>query len=277
MLLPCSPMDLKDWSLQHHNTSEYTLGRHMYLLVMAHVRNALSGCSSPTALSRGNYVTHSAVPQQFHQYGGAHSFGGLTESHPITPPSLHGGDRSIFPGSSPPDHMVNSKCVVGIKPGDSDVVIGYQVDEFICTQVTEFCIAQSHIYHCFTGKVSTLNHFLLEPGCVDYSFLDQAVEDFKLGLDSFFTESTGTPELDASFDEADAMPPSVVTGFLCSVLFLIILDYTLAPRLKSHKLWCQTRALLFPVPQIGKMSFITFLVIQQLLYSALLYYCIISL
>ena len=29
------------------------------------------------------------------------------------------------------------------------------------------------------GKVSTLTHFPLKPGCEDYAFLDQAVEDFE--------------------------------------------------------------------------------------------------
>ena len=34
-----------------------------------------------------------------------------------------------------------------------------------------------HIYPKFTGKVSSLTHFPLEPGCEDYAFLDQAVAD----------------------------------------------------------------------------------------------------
>ena len=40
-------------------------------------------------------ATHSAVPQPF---GGAYSLGGSVESHLITPPSLHDGEGSSFPG-----------------------------------------------------------------------------------------------------------------------------------------------------------------------------------
>ena len=56
------------------------------------------------------------------------------------------------------------------------------------------------------GKVYALTHFSLEPGCEDYCFLDQAVEDFEHGLDSILKDLTDTPELDTSFNEADVMP-----------------------------------------------------------------------
>ena len=108
---------------------------------------------------------------------------------PIPPPSLHGGEGSSFPGLVPPNNMVNSKSAVGIKPGDSGVVTGYQVDGFTDTWSAEQFVAHSHIYPGFTGKVSSLTHFPLEPGCEDYSFLDQAVANFELGLDSIITDS----------------------------------------------------------------------------------------
>ena len=94
--------------------------------------------------------------------------------------------------------------------------------------------------------VSTLTHFPLEPGCADYSFLDQAVKNFEHGIDSFLTDSIDTPQWDTSFDEADAIPSSIFSGFLCSVS--IISDNSrlmLAPSIKPHKLWCQARALLY--------------------------------
>ena len=73
----------------------------------------------------------------------------------------------------------------------------------------------SHIYPVFTGKVSSLTHFPLEPGSEDYAFLDQAVADFEQGLDSILTDSLKTPELDTSLDEPDAiMSSSVSSGFL---------------------------------------------------------------
>ena len=74
------------------------------------------------------------------------------------------------------NHTVDSESVVDITPGDSGVVIGYQVDEFTHTWSAEWFVAHSHIYPGFTGKVS-LTYFPLEPGCKDYSFLDQAVAD----------------------------------------------------------------------------------------------------
>ena len=63
--------------------------------------------------------------------------------------------------------------------------------------------------------MSTLTHLPLEQGCEDYFFWDQTVEDFEHGLDSVLTDSVNTPELVASFDEADAMCSPVSLGFLC--------------------------------------------------------------
>ena len=57
--------------------------------------------------------------------------GGLTESHPIPLPSLYGKERSSVPCHVPHNDMVNSEFVVDIKPGDSCLVNGYQIDEFI--------------------------------------------------------------------------------------------------------------------------------------------------
>ena len=103
---------------------------------------------------------------------------------------------------------------MSIKPGDSGVVIGYQVDEFTHTWSAEYFTLWYDIGYCFTGKVATLINFPLELGHDDYSFLDQVVEDFEHGLDSILTDSINTPEMDASFDEADDIPFSVFSGFL---------------------------------------------------------------
>ena len=57
------------------------------------------------------------------------------------------------------------------------------------------------------------------------SFLDQPVADFEEGLDSIFTNSIKTPELDTSLDEPDAITSSVSSVFLHLVsTFLIILN-----------------------------------------------------
>ena len=117
-------------------------------------------------------------------FGGLYSLGGSVESHLIPLPSLCDGERSSFPGLVPSDDVVDSDSVMGIKPGDSGVVIGYQVDEFTHTWSAEWFVAHSHIHPGFTGKVSSLTHFPLELGCEDYAFLDQAVADLEQGLDS---------------------------------------------------------------------------------------------
>ena len=82
----------------------------------------------------------------------------------------------------------------GHETGYSDVVVEYLV-EFTCTWLMGHCIAQSHIYPGFTGEVSTLVHSPQEPECEDYSFLDQAVENFEHCLDSIIMHSVDTPNL----------------------------------------------------------------------------------
>ena len=55
-------------------------------------------------------------------------------------------------------------------------------------------------------------------------------------------------------DEPDAITSSVSSGFVC--LVSTISDHSnlqLAPSIKSHKLWCQVRVLLAPVPLAIKM------------------------
>ena len=103
--------------------------------------------------------------------------------------------------------------LVGIKPGDSGMVIGYQFDEFTPIWSAEWFVALSHIYPGLTGIVSSLTHFPLEPGCEDYSFLDQAVADFEQGLDSILTDSIEIPKLDTSLDDPYAITSSVSCGF----------------------------------------------------------------
>ena len=141
-------------------------------------------------------LLHKLFPSPIYMVG--HTALGAWQSHPIPVPSLHGGEGSSFPGLVPTNDTVNSESVVGIKPGDSGVVIGYQVDEFTSTWSAETFVAHSNIFPGFTGKVSLLTHFPLEPGCEDYSFLDQAVAYFEQGLDSVLTSSFETPELDTS-------------------------------------------------------------------------------
>ena len=143
---------------------------------------------------------------------------------------------------------------MGIKCGDSGVVIMYQVDEFTHPWSTEQFVAHSHIYPGFTGKVSSLTHLPLEPGCEDYSFLDQAVADFDQGFDSILTNSLETLELDPSLDEPDAITSSLSSGFLCSISTLSDnSNLQLASIIRLCKLWCQARALPAPASLATKM------------------------
>ena len=69
--------------------------------------------------------------------------------------------------------------------------------------------------------MSSLTHFPLEPGYEDYAFLDQAVANFKQGLNCILNDSLETLELDTSLDEPDAVTSSSVSsGFLHSVCTL---------------------------------------------------------
>ena len=123
-----------------------------------------------TTFSRGEpSAIQPAVPQPSHLYGGAYSLGGSAESHLFLCLPYMMGRGLLFQVWC---HQMtwSTESVMGIKPGDSGVVIGYQVDEFTCTWSAEWFVAHSHIYPGFTGKVSSLTYFPLEPGCEDYAF-----------------------------------------------------------------------------------------------------------
>ena len=197
-------------------------------------------------------ASHSAVPQPI---CGVYSIGGSLESHLIPLPSLHDGEGLLFQVWCHQMMWLILILLWALKPGDSSVVIGYQVDEFTHTWSAEWFVACSHIYLGFTGKVSSLTHFPLGPGCEDYAFLDQAVADFEQGLDSILADSLETPDLDTSLQESDAITFSVSSGFLHSVS--TVSDNSkpqLAPSIRTRKLWCQARALLATVSLATKMS-----------------------
>ena len=86
-------------------------------------------------------------------------------------------------------------------------------------------------------KVSNLAHFPLELHCEDYTSVDQAVEDFEHDPDSILMDSIETPELDASFDDPDAISSLVSSEFLClGNTFMIIFKLHLVPCIKYHKI-----------------------------------------
>ena len=144
---------------------------------------------------------------------------------------------------------------MGIKPGDSGMVIGYQIDDFTHTWSAEQFVACFHIYPGLTDKMSSVSHFPLEPGCEDYTFLDQAVADFEQGLNSILTVSIETLEFGTSLDGPHAITSSVSSRSLH--LVSTISDTSklwLVPRIRSHKLWCLARALLSCVSLATKVS-----------------------
>ena len=150
--------------------------------------------------------------------------------------------------------------------------------EFTCAWSVENFIARLHIYPGLTSKVSTLAHFQLEPGCEDYSFLGQAVENLGM-IRILFSQPLSTHE--------NWMHPLMkLVPYLIKFLCLVSTVYDtsrlqLAPSLKSCMLWCQARVLLcFSCRQVKCQLlsyFVTFLVIQLHLHSGLLCHQIMSL
>ena len=101
----------------------------MFLLVMVHARSALSCCFLHCFEKGELHATLSAAPSHFINMGGIHHWGLDRESlDPFAFPILWG--QCSFPGSAPSCDIVNYKPLLGVKPGDSGVMIGYQVNEF---------------------------------------------------------------------------------------------------------------------------------------------------
>ena len=267
--MPYSPLGAQPLGLHPCNPLEFTHGRHMCNLVMITPAMHRVAAPSSTTLSGGLLLLNQLFPSH-PIYMVGHTALGAWYSHPIPLPSLHGGVGSSFPGLVPSNDTVDSESAMAVKPGESGVVIVYWVDEFTHTWSAERFAAHSHIYPGFTDKMASLTHFPLEPGCEAYSFLDQAVADFQQGLDSILTDSLETPELDTSLDEPDAIPSSVSSGLST---WLVLCDNSkpqLVPGIRSHKLWCQARALLVPVFLATKMSaskLITIFLVTLGLYS----------
>ena len=150
----------------------------------------------------------------------------------------------LYTGLVPPNDIVNSKCVVGVNLGDSGVVIGYHIGEFTGPWSVECFVSHSQNYPWFTGKVSALIHFPLEPSFEDYTLSDHAVEEFDHNLDSILIDFT---------EHCHWMHPfmtlmlSLLLPFPGSYIWLVPLitfKLQLTPSIKSHKLLCEARALI---------------------------------
>ena len=141
----------------------------------------------------------------FTWYGGAYSLGGRVTQ--IPPSSLHDGEGSSLPHFVPPNDVVNFKYVVGIKPGNS---YAWSWWIYLLLVGRAFCCLTTH-FLWIHGQGLTLTHLIHEPGCEDYSYLDQAVTDFEHGLQSIPTDSIETLKMHASFDEPDTRTYSVLS------------------------------------------------------------------
>ena len=132
---------------------------------------------------------------------------------------------------------------VAIRPGDSHLMIGYQVD--LLSPGWQSFTVWSHLFD-FMGKVSTLTHFPLDPGCEDYCFLDHSWRLWAwpwLFPKALLTHQNWMHLL-------MRLIPCLLQDCLLLSTISDISRLQLAPSIQSYKLWCQARALLLP----GKMS-----------------------
>ena len=167
------------------------------------------------------------------KYGAVYRFGGLEWSHLIPLPSIHGGEESSLPGLVPPNDIIDTKSLAGVKLGIPEQAMDvWFINILTLGQQNVFC---STIYARFMDRISTLAYFLLELVCEDHTFLDQAVEEFEHCLHSSFMDSNDAVELYASFDKPNVMSlVSLWFPYLDST-FLKVLKLQLAPRIKFGK------------------------------------------
>ena len=118
-----------------------------------------------TTLSRGNIVLLCLLfPSHPIYMVGYTALGGLGRESPNPSAFLTWWGGVFLTGLVPSDDAVDSESAIGIEPGDSGLVIGYQVDEFMCAWSAESFVAHTHICPGFTGRVSSLTHLPPEPG-----------------------------------------------------------------------------------------------------------------
>ena len=136
-----------------------------------------------------------------HQWGVNHW--GLHNQNPAE--YTHG--RSSLPGFVPCNGMVNSEFVVGVKSGDSNVVIGYQVDEFICTWMTVLLL--DHTFTLDSQAIVNSNQFSTWTWLWGLLFWTKQWYNLRMVLIPSLPTLLKQPELYASFDESDIIPSAV--------------------------------------------------------------------
>ena len=185
---------LNNWGLHYCKPLELPHGRHMCQLVMViGTHQVCTEWLSPPLLWVGGASSYSfSCPQPSHLYGVVYSFGGLAESHSIPPLHCMVGRGLLFEVWF---HLM-TQLTLNLCWALNLVILVWWLGMrllSLLTPILQSSVLHSHIYPGFTGKVSSLTHFPLEPGCEDYSFLDQAVADFEQGWDSILIDSIKTP------------------------------------------------------------------------------------
>ena len=129
--------ELNHWGLHHCGPSEHTHGRHMCILVM--VIGLHQECTKwllPPLLQVGGAFYSVSCPP------GTYSFGAQQSPNPSSFPTWWGVFFSRFDSTW---WRSNLESLVHMKPSESGVVIGYQVDELthICLQIV--CFSFTHL------------------------------------------------------------------------------------------------------------------------------------
>ena len=116
---------LSHWGLHYCSLLDHTHGRHMCSLVMVFgpCKECTEWLLSPLLWVGWASCYSISCPPAFQSIWCGIQLWGAWQSHLISPPSLHGGEASSFPGLVPPHNKVDSKSVLGVKPGNSGVVI----------------------------------------------------------------------------------------------------------------------------------------------------------
>ena len=86
-------------------------------------------------------ATQRTVFQSFNQYGGIELWGLGRESPYFATLPIWWGGFLLSTFDITPMSTFDYESVVGVKPGNSDVVIEYQVDEFTCNWLAECFVA----------------------------------------------------------------------------------------------------------------------------------------
>ena len=168
--------------------------------------------------------------------GSTYNFDGLAESHPIPLSSLHGGRVLLLQVWVYP--MTGSTInLMKIKPHDSGVAVGYQIDEFTHTWSAEWFVAHSPIYPGVMANVSTLSHLTEDVRFTHFYASQLQTLNGACILSSLIPLRHWT--WDTSFGEPNVITSSVFLGFLHLVISASdTCKQYLAPSIRSHKLLC---------------------------------------